>query len=106
MSDPGREMYALMERLYPFCRSLTGDGVRRTLEVVGEQIPLQVTEVPSGTDRLMPSLCVPSVRWPKPVMMRPLTGQRSLSLPRAAACAGGVMAPVAASLALRVVTCV
>jgi aminopeptidase-like protein len=49
MSDPGREMYELMERLYPLCRSLTGDGVRRTLDLVEEQIPLERTEVPSGT---------------------------------------------------------
>ena len=49
MSDPGRDMYALMERLYPICRSLTGDGVRQTLDLIEEQIPLERTEVPSGT---------------------------------------------------------
>ncbi len=49
MSDPGRQMYELMERLYPICRSLTGDGVRETLDVIEEQIPLERTEVPSGT---------------------------------------------------------
>ena len=49
MSDPGREMYELMERLYPICRSLTGDGVRETLDLIEEQIPLERTEVPSGT---------------------------------------------------------
>ena len=36
MSDPGREMYELMERLYPICRSLTGDGVRETLDLIEE----------------------------------------------------------------------
>ena len=49
MTDPGREMYELMERLYPICRSLTGDGVRETLDLIEEQIPLERTEVPSGT---------------------------------------------------------
>ena len=49
MSDPGREMYELMERLYPICRSLTGDGVRRRSTLIEEQIPLERTEVPSGT---------------------------------------------------------
>jgi len=49
MSDPGREMYELMERLYPICRSLTGDGVRETLDLIEEQIPLERTEVASGT---------------------------------------------------------
>ncbi len=49
MPEAGREMYELMERLYPICRSLTGDGVRQTLDVVGEHIPLERTEVATGT---------------------------------------------------------
>ncbi|MER6350484.1 DUF4910 domain-containing protein [Streptomyces sp. NPDC001634] len=51
-ADLGEEMYALVERLYPLCRSITGDGVRATLEIVGEYIPLQVHEVPTGTQVL------------------------------------------------------
>ncbi|MCW5652281.1 DUF4910 domain-containing protein [Hydrogenophaga sp.] len=42
------EAWALMQRLYPVCRSITGDGVRETLAVVGERIALQLHEVPSG----------------------------------------------------------
>ena len=45
----GREMHDLLARLFPLCRSLTGDGVRRTLEILAEDLPLAVTEVPSGT---------------------------------------------------------
>ncbi|SDI66762.1 DUF4910 domain-containing protein [Nonomuraea jiangxiensis] len=58
MTDPtppsmsGEEMHALVERLYPLCRSITGDGLRRTLEIVGEHLPLTVTEVPTGTEVL------------------------------------------------------
>ncbi|WP_116200956.1 DUF4910 domain-containing protein [Amycolatopsis circi] len=48
----GPEMHALVERLYPFCRSITGDGVRQTLAVIGEHLPLDRYEVPSGTDVL------------------------------------------------------
>jgi aminopeptidase-like protein len=44
----GNEMIALMRRLYPICRSLTGEGVRETLRLVGDVVPLDVTEVPSG----------------------------------------------------------
>ncbi|WP_437032766.1 DUF4910 domain-containing protein [Streptomyces sp. enrichment culture] len=49
MTEPGEEMYALVERMYPLCRSITGDGVRATLRIVDEYIPLHVHEVPTGT---------------------------------------------------------
>jgi aminopeptidase-like protein len=42
-------MYELIKDLYPICRSITGNGVRSTLERVRQQIPLDVHEVPSGT---------------------------------------------------------
>jgi len=45
----GREAHALMERLYPLCRSLTGDGVRRTLQLLQDIIPLKIHDVPTGT---------------------------------------------------------
>jgi len=42
-------MYQLVEELYPICRSITGDGVRATLDVLARRIPLEVVEVASGT---------------------------------------------------------
>jgi aminopeptidase-like protein len=45
-------MHALAAELYPFCRSITGDGVRATLAVLAQQIPVEVHEVPSGTQVL------------------------------------------------------
>jgi aminopeptidase-like protein len=39
-----------MERLYPLPRSLTGDGVRETLRILGEAVPLKTVRVPSGTE--------------------------------------------------------
>jgi aminopeptidase-like protein len=45
-------MHALVERLYPLCRSITGDGVRATLNVLAESIPFTVHEVPTGTQVL------------------------------------------------------
>ncbi len=45
----GGDAYELMQRLFPLCRSLTGDGVRETLSVLEEHIPLERHEVPSGT---------------------------------------------------------
>jgi aminopeptidase-like protein len=41
--------WGLMEELYPICRSITGEGVRRTLGRIAAEIPLQIAEVPSGT---------------------------------------------------------
>jgi aminopeptidase-like protein len=49
MGAAGEEMYRFIERAYPLCRSITGDGVRQTLAMIGERIPLEVSEVPSGT---------------------------------------------------------
>ena len=42
-------MHALATRLFPICRSITGDGVRETLRAVAERIPIELHEVPSGT---------------------------------------------------------
>jgi aminopeptidase-like protein len=48
-TDMAQPMYELIRRLFPICRSITGDGVRETLRIVGEQIPLTVHEVASGS---------------------------------------------------------
>ncbi len=48
----GERMHALVQRLYPLCRSITGDGVRDTLAIVGEHLDLTVHEVPTGTQVL------------------------------------------------------
>ena len=56
--DIGAGIYALLAELYPICRSLTGDGVRDTLRIIGRDIPMSVTEVPTGTkvfDWVVPS---------------------------------------------------
>jgi len=49
----GEELYKLVAELYPICRSITGDGVRRTLEIVERELGgLAVSEVPTGTQVL------------------------------------------------------
>ena len=47
--EQGDKMLELMTRLYPICRSITGEGVRETLRIMQEQIPLEIREVPTGT---------------------------------------------------------
>jgi len=57
MSDnnSGIEMYNFAKKIFPYCRSLTGEGVRQTLRDLKEYIAegggpeLQIYEVPSGT---------------------------------------------------------
>lgn len=44
-----KKMYDLMKRLYPICRSITGNGVRKTLNIINEYIPLEIHEVSSNT---------------------------------------------------------
>src|SRR6516225_3149339 len=45
----GESVFARAAKLYPICRSITGNGVRQTLREIGEFIKLEVHEVPTGT---------------------------------------------------------
>src|SRR6185312_10999392 len=56
-SDPhelsiGEELHGLIGELFPIMRSITGNGLRKTFELLGERVPLEVTEVPTGTQVL------------------------------------------------------
>ena len=42
-------MIRLIAELYPICRSITGNGLRETLRLLQRQIPLEMREVPTGT---------------------------------------------------------
>lgn len=45
----GAGLHAFATRLYPICRSITGAGVRKTLQLIGARIDLVQHEVPSGS---------------------------------------------------------
>jgi aminopeptidase-like protein len=49
LTATGRELHAFAAGLYPICRSITGNGIRETLRRIHDRIPLEVTEVPTGT---------------------------------------------------------
>jgi len=49
ISNTAENMYKLAENLWSYNRSITGDGVRKTLSAIKKIIPdLQIVEVPSG----------------------------------------------------------
>lgn len=48
--EEGKEMFDLCKKMFPICRSITGDGVRQTLDIIREVVPeFTIHEVPSGT---------------------------------------------------------
>lgn len=40
----------LIEKLYPICRSITGDGYFESLKIISEYLPLKIREYPSGQE--------------------------------------------------------
>jgi aminopeptidase-like protein len=49
LTEIGQELHRFAADLYPICRSITGEGMRRTLALIQSRIPLQIVEVPTGT---------------------------------------------------------
>ncbi|MFC1894782.1 DUF4910 domain-containing protein [Candidatus Dependentiae bacterium] len=48
-SSVANSMYNLIKTLFPICRSITGNGVRKTLDIIKSYIPVKINEVASGT---------------------------------------------------------
>jgi aminopeptidase-like protein len=44
-----KELEHYFDRLWPICRSISGNGVRESLSILSEIVPLNIHEVPSGT---------------------------------------------------------
>jgi aminopeptidase-like protein len=50
VTSSGQRTYSLMQRLWPICRSITGDGVRETLKIIQKLLPeMVIHEVATGT---------------------------------------------------------
>ncbi|KKW09107.1 MAG: hypothetical protein UY44_C0005G0024 [Candidatus Kaiserbacteria bacterium GW2011_GWA2_49_19] len=45
----GEKMHHFMSRLYPICRSITGEGTRKTLALLAQRMPITLHEMKSGT---------------------------------------------------------
>jgi len=45
-----KELEYYFDKLWPICRSITGNGLRESLNILSEVLPLQITEVPTGTE--------------------------------------------------------
>ena len=45
----GEQMHSVMTELFPICRSITGDGVTQTLNIIKRDIPLSIRKIPTGT---------------------------------------------------------
>ncbi|MGY3339338.1 aminopeptidase-like protein [Streptomyces filamentosus] len=98
MTGVGEEMHALVERLYPLRRSITGDGVRATLDIVGEHLPLEVHEVPTGTPVL--DWTVPQEWNVRDAYVADASGRRVVDLAASALHVLGYSVPVAARMPL------
>jgi hypothetical protein len=86
----GERLYAFASAIYPICRSITGPGVRETLDLIDRIVPLQRSEVPThappgrgfvGSGSLMPSRATSGSELPDGARGR--RHIRSLCSPRA-----------------------
>ncbi|TVR32013.1 MAG: DUF4910 domain-containing protein [Balneolaceae bacterium] len=50
MNKIAEEIEYYFDRLWPICRSITGDGLRESFKILKEVIPLRLHEVESGTE--------------------------------------------------------
>ncbi|WP_043630987.1 DUF4910 domain-containing protein [Nonomuraea candida] len=94
----GEEMHELVRRLYPLCRSITGDGVRATLDVIGEHLPLTVHEVPTGTEVL--DWTVPREWNIRDAYVKDGSGRRVVDFRRSNLHVVGYSVPVSATMTL------
>ena len=89
-------MHALVTELFPITRSLTGPGVRETLARLGRRIPLEIREVPTGTQVL--DWTVPREWTIKGAYIRNASGEKVVDFKRSNLHVVGYSVPVHATL--------
>jgi aminopeptidase-like protein len=48
-AESGASLYEMVREMYPLCRSITGKGLRTSLDFIDRYVSLRRTEVPTGT---------------------------------------------------------
>jgi aminopeptidase-like protein len=94
----GARLYAFAAEIYPICRSITGPGVRETLDHIERILPLERTETPSGAQVL--DWTVPNEWTVREAYIKNSAGERVVDFKRHSLHVLNYSAPVRARLAL------
>src|SRR3954468_14260727 len=89
---------ATLARLFPICRSITGDGLRETLAILKESVPLEIHEVPSGTPAL--DWVVPKERNIRDAYVKDSSGVRVIDFKKSNLHVVGYSIPVSRRMSL------
>ncbi len=93
-----RRMMDLAEELYPLPRSITGEGVRKTLQILQRFIPLEIHEVATGTQVL--DWTVPREWTIRDAYIKDATGRRIVDFHASNLHVVGYSVPVHATMSL------
>jgi aminopeptidase-like protein len=94
----GEKLYRFAAELYPICRSITGDGIRSTLERIHQRVPLEIYEVPTGTEVF--DWTVPKEWNIRDAYIKDATGRRVVDFQRSDLHVLNYSIPVRATMAL------
>lgn len=99
LNQVGTEMYNLISELFPICRSITGNGVRQTLDIIHRYFPLEIHEVPTGTQVF--DWTVPKEWNIKEAYVKDSTGERIVDFDKSNLHVLGYSVPVKKKLSLK-----
>lgn len=94
----GDELHALAARLYPINRSITGQGVRDTLAILGSYADIATHEIPTGTEVF--DWTIPREWTLREAWIADSTGRRIVDVARHALHVVGYSTPVRARMSL------
>jgi aminopeptidase-like protein len=94
----GEDIFSLSARLFPICRSITGRGVRETLRLLQAIVPLQIHEIPTGTQVF--DWVIPKEWNIRDAYIKDCTGQRIVDFQKSNLHVVSYSVPVSASMPL------